>query len=393
MTVDRRALESLDSMLSAPITRRTLLRGGLVAGAGVFLAACGGGKTGTGATLSPAGGIKTPKTKPDKITVRAWGDPWSTALGDFPGKAFTAETGVKVEFDLSDIGEVQTKVQQALAAGNRPPVDVVYTIVPLAYSAEVQKLSIPLNTDIVTNFAELTSVGKPASGSSYVSLYTYTLPVIYNKAKVTFPAAIDWNALFDTKFKKSIFVAANPPPLLYPIAKMMGVPLDGDLTAVWKKIGELKPNVGSIGDDTTFINTMTSGDVSLGVGGLIGDATALQDAKVDVTWIVPTGGCTLTADSMYVCRGLPDDVTYYAQKFVNHVIDATQQTGWCQKVATVPTNSKAKPAAFMKGDPGFPFTEEEIAKYAVPEPVALAAQKNDEWQAAYSAAIGGTGPG
>jgi hypothetical protein len=41
----------------------------------------------------------------------------------------------------------------------------------------------------------------------------------------------------------------------------------------------------------------------------------------------------------------------------------------------------------MRGDPAFPFTDEEIAKFAIIEPVALAAENFDAWNTAYTAAI------
>jgi putative spermidine/putrescine transport system substrate-binding protein len=368
------------------LSRRVLLERSLALGALLAIPSWAGADPAFAAPEESA--LQTPKTKPSKIVVRAWGDPYSTALGKFPGKAFTAATGIKVVFDLSDVGEIQTKIQQALKAGQRPPVDIVYTVSPLAYASTVQKLAVPLDRRIVTNFDRLTSIGRPPSGTGYVNLYSYTLPVIYNKKKVTFAKQIDWNAIFDPKFKKSVFAASTFQPFLYPFAKMMHLDLaKDDLSPVWKKLRALRPNIASIGDDTAFITGMKSGDVTLGAGGLVGDALALRQAHIPAQWIVPAPGATLTADSMYVVRGLPDDASYYAQLFVNYVIQAQLQSKWCQAVGTVPTNSHAKPSAFMRGDPAFPFTNAEIKKHAIPEPIDLAARKNDEWQRAYTAAI------
>ena len=69
---------------------------------------------------------------------------------------------------------------------------------------------------------------------------------------------------------------------------------------------------------------------------------------------------------MYIPDDLPDNVTYWAQVFVNEVIDAKNQTDYNKAISAVPTNSQATPADFMQGDPAFPFTDEEIAKYAIP---------------------------
>lgn len=379
---------------SPQLTRRRFLRHGITAGAGLMLVACGNSGSAdtdeTGSATAATGG--EPSTKPDKLIVRSWSDPWSTTIGNIPGQAFTDETGIPVEFDLSDIGEVQTKIQQALDAGQRPPVDVVYTIAPFAYTAGVQNLAIPLDPGVVTNFGQLTSAGAPEGGSFYVNIYTYTIPVIFNKDETSFSTGDSISQLQDGKYVGRLFVAPNFSPLLYPYAKMLGLDLaSDDLTPAFDEIARLQPSIAAVGDDTVLVETMKSGEVAIGIGGLIGNVGSLQEAGVNAEYAVAAEGSTLTADSMYVVRGLPDDVSYYAQLFLNYVIDARLQTEWCAEVATVPTNSQAKPAEFMAGAPGFPFSDDEIARYAIIEPVALAAENNDAWQTAYTNAIQATG--
>jgi putative spermidine/putrescine transport system substrate-binding protein len=364
--------------LDSVISRRGVIQGGLLAGLGLALGACGDDDDASSST-SGSSGASRPKTKPDKLVVRAWGDPWSTSIQKYAGAAFTAETGIKVDYDLSDAGEVQAKVKRALAAGRRPPVDVVYTIATQAYTADVQKLLVPLDPEIVTNFNALTEPGKPVRGTSYVNLYSYSMPVIFEGGS--------WAELADSKYKGGLYAGIGFQAMLYPYAKMLGLDLaTDDLQPAWDQIAKLQPNVSVVGDDTVFIETFKSGDATIG-SALVGDALAVKDGGVDVKWLVPKEGAGLLADSMYVCRGLPDDVTYYAQVYINKVIDAKLQTQWCEKVGTVPTNKDAKPAKFMLGDPAFPFTDEEIEKYAIPEPVAIVAEKFDEWNTEYTAVI------
>lgn len=368
------------------VSRRRILQSGMAAGVGLALAACGDDSGGS-STSSASSGAKVPKTKPDQLVVRAWGDPWSTNIQKYAGAAFTAETGIKVKYDLSDAGEIQAKVKRAIAAGKRPPVDVVYTIATQAYTADVQKLLVPLNPEIVTNFDLLTEPGKPVNGTTYANLYSYSMPVIFNPKETSFAEGASWAELADPKYKGGIIAGTGFQAMVYPYAKMLGVDLaKDDLQPVWDQIAKLQPNVAVVGDDTVFIETMKSGDGTIG-SALVGDALAVRDGGVNVKWVVPKEGAGLLADSMYVCKGLPDDVTYYAQVFINKVIDAKIQTQWCEKVGTVPTNKNAKPAEFMLGDPAFPFTDEEIAKYAIPEPVAVVAENFDAWNTEYTAVI------
>jgi len=266
-------------------------------------------------------------------------------------------------------------------------VDVVYTISTLAYTAAVQNLLVPLNTDLVTNFDLMTAPGKPVDGTTYVSLYTYLMPMIFNPARTSFAAGASWTELADPKYKGILYAGSGFQAMTYPIAKMLGIDMaTDDMGPVWDEIAKFRPNVSAVGDDTTFIETMKSGNTAIG-SALVGDAFAIRDGGTKVEWVVPKEGGSLLADSVYVCAGLPDDVTYYAQLFVDKLIDAQLQTEWCKQVATVPTNRDAKPAEFMAGDPAFPFTDEEIEKYAVVEPVGLAAEKFDEWNTAYTAVI------
>jgi putative spermidine/putrescine transport system substrate-binding protein len=372
------------SSAARAISRREVLQSGLLAGVAFALASCGS-NGGSNSSPSAAGG--KPATKPERLVVRAWGDPWSTNIEKYAGTVFTDETGIPVKYDLSDAGEAQTKVKQALDAGDRPPVDVVYTIQTLAYTASVQKLLRPLDPTVVTNFANLTKPGLPVEGTDYVNLYSYAMPVMYNPAETSFDEGTSWAALADAKYKGGLYAGIGFQAMLYPYSKMLGLDMaTDDLTPVWDLIATLRPNISVVGDDTVFIESMKSGDAVIG-SALVGDGLAVIDGGTDVKWVVPPEGAGLLADSMYVCAGIPDDVAYYGQVYINKVIDANIQSQWCAKVATVPTNKNAKPASFMQGDPAFPFTDEELAKYAIIEPVALVAENFDAWNTAYTAAI------
>ncbi|MCU1457246.1 MAG: transporter, periplasmic solute-binding protein [Actinomycetia bacterium] len=371
-------------------TRRELIVKGALGGAALALggAALSSATWDWSASAWGAELASPPKTKPDKIIVRAWADPWSTNIGDIPGKAFTAKTGIGVEFDTTDFAEMDTKVRQAIKAGQRPPVDVVYTINRSAYTADVQKLTVPLSKSAVPNFDKLLSVGKPINGSrNYVTVYTYTTPLFYRKDKTTIPPGSSWNVIFSDQYRGKLHVPNNFDALLFPLAKMLKLnPAKSDLAPLWKKLAELRPNIKIVGDDTPFISGLTSGEVIVGCA-LVGDATALQQAGVDVGYVVPKEGAVLTGDAMYVPRNLPKDTTYWAQVFINEVIDAKLQSQWTANVSTVPTNRNATPAAAFANDPAFPFTSAQIKKYAIPEPDDLAARNTDAWQSKYTAAI------
>lgn len=372
------------------LTRRSFLYVGLAGAATFVLAACGGGgdgETQAGAdTGAAAGGLTEPSTKPDKLVVRTWGDPWQSAYANGPGKAFTEQTGIPVEFDVTDYNEIQAKVQQAVDAGRRPPVDVVGTVEDAAYAATVRGLTVPLDPSVVTNFDLLNPVGRPESGSDYVNPYSYTQPIVFSVERAPLPAEVSWEVLWDPQYEGRVFVTStSPASLLYPVAKMLGLDVaTDDLTPAFDRIAELRPNIGGAGDEEEFIAGVERGEFDLGI------TLAAVAAEVEgLDWVVPTEGAVLSFESLYVPQGLPEDVTYWAQVFIDRVLDAQTLTTVAAALAEVPTNPQSSLADFMMNDPAFPFTEEEIAKYAIIVPPEVAVRNADAWQAAYTAAIQG----
>lgn len=371
------------------ITRRDLLKAGAVLGTSLLLTGCGDDGEPGAAQEPDVAGLR--KDKPEKLVVRSWGDPWSTGIERSAGKAFMDDHGIEIEFDTSDIGEIQTKVQQAIDSGQRPPVDVVYTIATLAEKSAVQELVQPLDIEnIVTNWDQLSSVGKPESGNSYVHVYSYTYTPIFLKDKIDPGQELSWKSIIeDAEYRSSFHMNASYHAILWPFARIAGIdPAQEDVSPVWDMVQQMRPNICGTGQDVEFIEFLKGGQCDWGVA-LVGDAFALRDAGLEVDWIVPVEGVTLTRDSMYVPRGLPENVDFWAQTFLNYVIDARNLTEWCRSVATVPTNSQSEVREDLQGDPAFPFTEEEIERYAIPEPIDVAARNDDDWQAAYTAALQG----
>lgn len=367
-----------------PLTRREVIGAGAVGAAGLLIAGCGG-DGGSSATTSTAGRLTKPAGKPRQLVVRTWGDPWEQTYAEGPGAEFTRRTGIPVRFDTTDFNEIQAKVSQSVRAGRRPPVDVVLTIETSAFTAEAQKLSVPLDPTIVTRMAELNPVGRPTKGTSYVNISGYTQPIIFDPARAQIPEGASIDELFDPKYRNRLFIpSTSPEALLPPVAKALGVTdFSGDLSAVWKRLAELRPNIAAAGDEEEFISGIQRKQFDVGVT-LVATAREVKGLQ----WRVPSEGASLGLEAMYVVQGLPDDVTYYAQEFVNDVIGAKSMSRIADALGEVPTHPEAVLPDFMKGDPAFPFTAEEIDRYALRIPPETLARNNDSWSAEYSAALG-----
>lgn len=380
-----RDIPSLELPPIATTRRRFLAAGAAVAGA-MLLGACGNNEAGS-ATSTATGGAGQPPEKPSKIVMRAWGEPYSTTLAATAGATFEAKTGIPVEFDLTDFGEMKVKIEQAVKAGQRPFVDLAYTTCPDAYVASARGYAAPLDMNLVTNFAQLTSAGKPDDNSTnWVNIYTYTVPVLYREDLVTLPAQMSIEELWDPKYKGKIGLNLDPNIVVWSLAKAMGLnPATDDLTPLWDKVAELKPNIGAIwSSDTELLTLINSGDVAITLG-LAGNVSYIDNGAI----VVPTEGAMLSADSLYIPTGLPENVTYWTQVLVNEMIDAQNETAFCDAIAAIPTNSGATPPASLAGQPAFPFTDEEIAKYAVPVINSVYAENRDAWIEAMTNALQG----
>jgi putative spermidine/putrescine transport system substrate-binding protein len=368
--------------------RRLLGYSGALVATGIVSAACGSGSS----NEKPRAHLSKPASKPAKIVVRTWGDPWQSAIRDTVAKKFTAETGIGVDFDLSDFGPMHVKIQGALSSGSRPPVDVVHTVGFFAQKAAAQRLTSSLDDAIVTNMQSLVSVGRPkagADGTPFVNLYSYTFPVIYDSARLTVSKEMSWSDLLDPKYASSFFAASTFEVLTFPFAKILGIdPSTGDMAKVWSELRKMRPTLSGFGQDSDFVNSMRARQSKWG-SFIAGNALEMRKGGVKAEWVVPKEGTPLTVDSVYVPRGLPAETEYWAQVFVNDWLEAKTQTAFCGSVGVVPVNKDASPADFMKGDPAFPFSDDEIAKYTIPVPLEPTARHQDEWQAAYTAAMQG----
>lgn len=332
---------------------------------------------------SASGPVAEPAQKPDRLIVRTWGGPWRTAYTDGAAASFTAKTGIPVEFDVTSYSEIQVKIQQAVKAGQRPPVDLVLTIGPMAYRAQVQKISIPLDKHLLTNFDQLSSIALPQGVTNYLNISTYSQPIVYNPDQIDMPETISWQEIFKDKYAGKLFVTNTYSSLLYPVAKMLGLdPAKDDLTPAFAKIAELKNSISAMGDEEEFLAGIEAGEVTIGITLA---ATALEAGNLK--WIVPKEGSVVGTEAFYVPAGLPDDVSYWAQIFINEAVSAANQTKLAAGIGEVPVNVNATIPEFMIGDPAFPFTNEEIAKFGIVIPVELDARNRDRWQAAYTAAI------
>ena len=163
--------------------RRALTTAAALAAATLGLTACGSGTAGTSGTASTGAGSTT-------VTVYS-----ADGLKDWYDKqfaAFTAKTGIKVEYVEAGSGEVVSRLQKE--KGN-PQADVVVTLPPYIQTADRSGLLQP-NT--------VPGADKVTGGTAnYVPLVNNYLCFIYNP-DTTKPAPATWDDLLAARFAKKL---------------------------------------------------------------------------------------------------------------------------------------------------------------------------------------------
>jgi putative spermidine/putrescine transport system substrate-binding protein len=378
--------------------RRLLACVGLLVSA--VLIGCGGDDSGGGSATTgggAAGVVEEPSSKPSSLTVRVWAGPLKDGMADSCGASFTDKTGIPIKWDTSDEGAIHTKVNNAIRAGQRPPVDVSFQLQTRGYLSGVQDLVMPISPKVAPNLEAVNaSVSKPPElpsdeGWAYANVYSFMIPVIVRTDKVDPDSITSWEDLFDPRFKDAIEWDQQYASTAFSIAKLLGVePSEDDpasMDPVWEKIATAKPNIAVLGDDAASVKALTEGEVDVSIHGVF-DKIEAENAGAPVANVVPKEGALLLGDAVYIHKGIPDDSAYYAQVFINECLDAAQQTKIADALGVIPVNPEASVPDYMKDEPKvFPLTEEQISASAILAPIPAMARNQDAWQAAFDKAV------
>jgi spermidine/putrescine-binding protein len=370
-------------------TRRDFLKAGSIAGLGAVLASCRGGGSPPSQTKATTS-AKPPATKPEKLIVRTWSGPFEKALELGPARTFSEETGIQVAYNRTFENVTFTQTQAAVRAGRRPPIDVEWSTPIFGILEGVQGLLTPLNPEIVTNVAQVNKTpGQPPNGSwDWVGAYAYTVPIVYRTDKIQQGSFSTWENLWSPDYEGAIGFCSVIICTLPTVAKLVGVDIEtADMTPVWNKYRALKPNIGALGG--ADIQPLIAGEQDILID-LVSYGVQGRDEGHPIGWEVPQEGATMDRDTFWVVGNLPEDVAYYAQVFVNHVLDRNNQEIISDTLGVIPISTEAQLPAYMQEDPAaFPFTQEDIDQYAIIGNTEVMAKHHDEWQASFDQALKG----
>lgn len=376
--------------LGRATNRREFLAGSFTSAASLSLLAAGCGGDG-GSSTSTA--LTKPATTPDRLSVRVYGGIFEKAFEQSAARTFTEETGIELVFDRTPDSESFTQIQTAIRSGAEPPVDVSWNTSTNGYLSMKQNLLAPLDPAIVTNLKRLNkAIAQPPDGSwGYAGAYGYSVPINFRSDLVDGTKLRSWNALWDPEFKDTIALCDIIICHIGMVAKLVGVELSGDpdMTPVFNKYRELRPNLASVTTPEQQVQSFKSGDSPLLVT-LAASGREAEAAGIDVDYAAPTEGIPVDRDCFWVQSNIPEARAYYGQVLINHVLDPANQAILAGELGVTPVNVDTKLPSYQLENPRlYPFTEDEVERYAIITPTDVLAAHQTEWQTEFEKAVKG----
>ncbi|ADG72373.1 ABC transporter substrate-binding protein [Brachyspira murdochii] len=218
-------------------------------------------------------------------------------------KTFEELTGIKVNYSTFASNE---EMYVKLKVGGIQ-YDVIipsdYMIERLINEKLIQKLNynnIPAHTNIANRFKNL-----PFDPTGEYSLaYTWGVTgIVYNRQMVTENEAdIDWDILFDKKYKGQILMYYNPRDAFAIAQAYLGYSLnttnETELRECARLLKEQKPLVQSYVMDEIY-DKMEAGEAALGVY-YAGDSLSMMASNHDLNFVIPKKGANLFVDSICI---------------------------------------------------------------------------------------------
>ena len=261
---------------------------------------------------------------------------WSDYIDEEVLKDFTAETGIKVVYDVFDSNEV---LETKLLAGGTGYDVVVPSATFLARQIQAGVFQ-PLDQSKLTNAGNMWDAVKERTevydpGQKYSINYMWgTTGIGYNvkAAKERIGSeVVSWDVIFDpeklAKFKDCGVHILDAPQEIVPAAlNYMGKPADSkkkeDVEAAAALLESLRGSVQKF-HSSEYINALANGDICLAVGWSgdvfqARDRAAEADAGVEVGYSIPKEGALMWFDQM----AIPADAKNVAEahEFLNYIM-------------------------------------------------------------------------
>ncbi|HTY78494.1 MAG TPA: ABC transporter substrate-binding protein [Candidatus Bathyarchaeia archaeon] len=279
------------------------------------------------------------------LVVSAWGGNWKDSLEKVVAKAFTARTGIPVEFEVG--GTIDRLAKARVAKGN-PLVDVTFTTSHVGRLYISDGLIQPLDMSKIPNAKEL---AKEAIRSEYhIGVWAYVYTVVYRPDLVK-EDITKWSDLWKPSLKGKIAMPDFDPSHIITIAALM----EGGNETTWekgqKKLLDLKPQIAAFfATDAQSQDLMKTGQAPVQVM-LSVNAYHLIDQGIAVKLVQPTDYPGIVGiDTMTVMTGTKKADAAY--QFINMALAKDIQAELVKSLKASPTVIGTPVPANLQGQPG-----------------------------------------
>ena len=304
------------------------------------------------ASLLALGLASTPAHAQSSLVISVWGGNWKDTVEKVIGKAFTAKTGMPVEFE---VGGTIDRLAKARVAKGSPLVDLTFTTSHVGRLYMSDGLFAKLDMAKLPNAKE---VAKEALRSDYqMGGWSYVYTIVYRpdlvKEEIT-----RWSDLWKPSLKGKIAMPDFDPSHIITIAALM----EGGNEATWQKGQEklkaLKPSIAAFySTDAQSQDLMKTGQAPVQVM-LSVNAYHLQEQGIAVKLVQPKDFPGIVGiDCMSVMAGTTKADA--AHHFINLALSKEIQTELAKALKAGPVNGGASVPAAFHGQPGIFLTPAE----------------------------------
>ena len=299
----------------------------------------------------PLGSV-APAHAQNSLVVSVWGGNWKDTVDRVIGKAFTAKTGMPVEFE---VGGTIDRLAKARVAKGSPLVDVTFTTSHVGRLYVSDGLFAPLDMAKLPNAK---AAAREAVRSEYqMGGWSYVYTIVYRpdlvKEEIT-----RWSDLWKPSLKGKIAMPDFDPSHIITIAALM----EGGNETTWQKGQErlkaLKPSiVAFFSTDAQSQDLMKTGQAPVQVM-LSVNAYHLQEQGIAVKLVQPKDYPGIVGiDCMSVMAGTKKADA--AQEFINLALSKEIQTELARALKAGPVNGGATVPSAFHGQPGIFLTPAE----------------------------------
>jgi putative spermidine/putrescine transport system substrate-binding protein len=279
------------------------------------------------------------------LVVSIWGGNWKDTVEKVVAKAFTAKTGIPVEFE---VGGTIDRLAKARVAKGSPLVDLNFTTTHVARLYISDGLYEKLDMAKIPNSKE---IAREAFRSEYhLGSWAYVYTVVYRpdlvKEEIT-----KWSDLWNPALKGKIALPDFDPSHIITIAALM----EGGNEMTWQKgeekLKQLRPSIAAFySTDAQSQDLMKTGQAPVQVM-LSVNAYHLQEQGIAVKIVQPRDYPGIVGiDTMAVMAGTKKSDA--ALQFINLALSKEIQSELVKALRAGPVNSGASVPPSLAGQPG-----------------------------------------